>query len=437
MLKEKIRAAGDRSVPNMLVRQVKKGAGRVDLKMKGTRQERSLAKRMQIVDAAIEVLATRGVAGLTHRVVARTAHVPLAATTYYFGSKHDIVAAASLGMMTEYVESFRRVALELRATSIVQNRFQSLVKEMVRNAVSRNKFRAIGWAEIQLDARRHPESLALAQKWFTNLTTAWNDLASAAGVAESAYVARSGMDLVIGLQLMALALGISRVRVDHVLERNRDIVGSWGAGVPEFPVNIRSSGRKSEDTTRKILTSAIEILISDGAGAITYKSISAKAGITQAAPLYHFPTIAQLLSSAQRQLFQESKELYRAASALSGRDHDVEHLVDRTATVFLREVTEFAGHNLAKYAIWLQGAREPELRPMIWSAIKDQHIAWQRVLGRLSSNLRPLDAVLAQALYAGKHIRILSTGSTTEDLAKVRREFSEDLTRLIKGNFWF
>jgi AcrR family transcriptional regulator len=179
------------------------------------------------------------------------------------------------------------------------------------------------------------------------------------------------------------------------------------------------------------------MLIADGAGAVSYRSVAARAGLTQAAPFYHFLTIGALLSTAQQRLFEQSKERYRlGAAADHGGAFNVERLIDRTAAVFLREATEFAGKNLASYAIWLEADRNADLRPMIWSAIADQHLAWQRILGRLMPTQRPLDALLAQAAFIGKMVRVLATGSTTEDLALIRGEFAYDLMAITRGQFW-
>ena len=61
----------------------------------GTRSTRRPAKRAPgrkelIVEAAAHVLAERGVAGTTHRLVAQAADVPLGSLTYYFSSLQDL-----------------------------------------------------------------------------------------------------------------------------------------------------------------------------------------------------------------------------------------------------------------------------------------------------------------------------------------------------------
>ncbi|MGO4250282.1 TetR/AcrR family transcriptional regulator [Paenarthrobacter sp. RAF54_2] len=51
-------------------------------------------RRNRLVHAAAEIVAQRGVDGLTHRAVAAAAGVPLGSTTYHFRSLDDLLLAA-------------------------------------------------------------------------------------------------------------------------------------------------------------------------------------------------------------------------------------------------------------------------------------------------------------------------------------------------------
>lgn len=55
---------------------------------------RGAAKRERIIVSALAVISRVGSDALTHRLVADDAGVPLAATTYWFATKNDIVLAA-------------------------------------------------------------------------------------------------------------------------------------------------------------------------------------------------------------------------------------------------------------------------------------------------------------------------------------------------------
>lgn len=57
-------------------------------------------RRQRILDATLAVIIDHGISGLSHRIVARTAGVPLSATSYYFGTIDELIEAA----FTEAVE---------------------------------------------------------------------------------------------------------------------------------------------------------------------------------------------------------------------------------------------------------------------------------------------------------------------------------------------
>jgi len=59
-----------------------------------TRTARGERRRRAILDAALQIVARDGPRAVTHRAVAAEAGVPLAATTYYFASREDLVAQA-------------------------------------------------------------------------------------------------------------------------------------------------------------------------------------------------------------------------------------------------------------------------------------------------------------------------------------------------------
>lgn len=408
-------------------------------KRKGEKQERSLQRRALIAEAAIKVLATKGVAGLTHRIVAQEADVPLASTTYYFENKFEIISEASRRTLDAYSEAFRDAAERFKKEPNDPELFKSFAARLVRNAVERDRIRALCWAEITLDARRNAESLLLARQWFVGLSDVWQEMAENSGLPNPREAARSAIDLLIGLLLVTTSLGLTAEQVDAVLKHGADPLSAWkidSDDTSQSPAPKRKS-KKAHETREKIVSAAIEILIKDGPDAVTYRAVAHEAGITQAGPFYHFPSVDLLMGAAQQRLFEESKQRYREVASEIGQINDVEKLIDRTTAVLLRESTEFAGHNLASYTIWLQAARNPKLRPMIWGAVSDQCRAWQRLLGPLSSHSDPLSPLFAFCSFVGAHVRLISTGSPLQDLASVRSEFASDLTALTKSEHWF
>lgn len=70
-------------------------------------QDRALATRERLVEAAVASLRTHGVGGLTSREIAREAGVNLQAITYHFGSKDALVAEALTGLVNDRLAPVR------------------------------------------------------------------------------------------------------------------------------------------------------------------------------------------------------------------------------------------------------------------------------------------------------------------------------------------
>jgi DNA-binding transcriptional regulator YbjK len=59
-----------------------------------THREATLARRQALLDAAVEVVAERGVGGATHREIASRAGLPLSTTSYFFDSIDELLLEA-------------------------------------------------------------------------------------------------------------------------------------------------------------------------------------------------------------------------------------------------------------------------------------------------------------------------------------------------------
>lgn len=81
------------------------------------RQPRRAVQRAErqgaILGATIRILSGAGLAAVTHRAVAREAGVPLAATTYYFSSKDELVTEALAIFVGEEIARLRTRAEEM------------------------------------------------------------------------------------------------------------------------------------------------------------------------------------------------------------------------------------------------------------------------------------------------------------------------------------
>jgi len=149
------------------------------------RRERGLRRRRAILEATLGIIGEQGTAAVTHRVVAEAAGVPLAATTYYFASKDDLLdqtlrfaAEEELAALERDVlppDSFRpdgAVADEQRApappaadAATLPEAADRLCAVVWHGYRTRGRVRALALYEIYLEAARRPTLRAVAQEW--------------------------------------------------------------------------------------------------------------------------------------------------------------------------------------------------------------------------------------------------------------------------------
>ena len=124
-------------------------------------------RRRAIVEAALEVVVELGVERTTHRVIAARAGVPLGATTYYFPTLRDLLAAAldeaAARERTELAQWLERIGdgadlpfrLTVLATSYLADRDRARLDYELYVAAARTpELRPV--ARIWLDGTREP-----------------------------------------------------------------------------------------------------------------------------------------------------------------------------------------------------------------------------------------------------------------------------------------
>lgn len=370
---------------------------------------------------------------MTHRSVANKAGVSLAATTYYYATKNDIIADASRELLDGYVAAFHRFADKHRGNA---NRptFRDFAFKLVLNAMDKHSVASVAWCEIIANISRQPELGHLARDWFSALHEVWQEIAGVLGADDAEGAVTSAIDTVIGFLFILLPLRLTESEAHSLL------FGAGGDPAPHFPAPPPVSpakGKKAAETRERILAAATDILIDEGAEALSFRRVAERAGLTPAAPTYYYPSISTLSNAAQQRLFENSKTRYRSVmSAIDYARLDLDQLVDVTTTIFLREATEFRDLSRASYPVYIQSRRDPVLRAGLWGLDEEQRRRWLQVLATVMPGSSPLYAWIMPALFIGKLIRILSMGGDMELLAKVRTEFAYDLGAMAKDQHW-
>lgn len=124
-------------------------------------------RRDAILDAAVALLAEEGFGALSHRAVATRAGVPLAATTYYFRSREDLVGQAVARAAAAEVDRARAVVAALPDRAMTPARVATALVALVTPAGGTGAL--VGTYERYLQAGRSPALRPAVQGWNAEL----------------------------------------------------------------------------------------------------------------------------------------------------------------------------------------------------------------------------------------------------------------------------
>lgn len=118
-------------------------------------------RRDRLIDAALTVIAERGVAGTTHREIARAADVPLGSMTYHFSSLEEVLAEA----FTRHADSVARVFDERLGAAPDREAAIEAVITLVADDLLGSRHDLVLTVELYVAAARDPALRAVTQAW--------------------------------------------------------------------------------------------------------------------------------------------------------------------------------------------------------------------------------------------------------------------------------
>lgn len=121
-------------------------------------------RRQRILDAARALIPAHGIAGLTHRLVAAEAGVPVGSTTYYFADLADLTEAA----LADTAAATREALREWSAALDGSNDLPATLAALTADYLARPE-QLLTVNELYLAAARLPELRPLARVWFDGL----------------------------------------------------------------------------------------------------------------------------------------------------------------------------------------------------------------------------------------------------------------------------
>ncbi|CAM06371.1 TetR family transcriptional regulator [Saccharopolyspora erythraea NRRL 2338] len=125
------------------------------------RRAKGARRRRAIVDATLRVVARDGIAGVSHRNIAREAGVPAASVGYYFDSIDDLLVATLLDSVEVLIAEIDRMTSEVGS----DEQWPGVVARMLARMIDEHRERTLAEYELYLLAARRPALRPAARRW--------------------------------------------------------------------------------------------------------------------------------------------------------------------------------------------------------------------------------------------------------------------------------
>lgn len=167
-----------------------------------TNRPSTLARREALLRAAAELVAERGVRGVTHRAVATRAELPLSATSYFFASIDELVLEALRFFIEEFV-----ARIEAVASAIAEQRLApaEAADRLVGALLAEPEHQIVAQFEAYLEVPRRPDLRTETEHAIVALERLAEAGLTAAGARRPGDGARAFVALIDGFALQRLA----------------------------------------------------------------------------------------------------------------------------------------------------------------------------------------------------------------------------------------
>jgi len=129
-----------------------------------SRRARGARRQRAILEATLALVGRKGAGAVTHRAVAEEAGVPLAATTYYFASKSDLLREALVFAAETDRETTDKLSAALAEVRSAEA-FARTLADHVADWLGPGRAVVVSHYEISLEGARRPELAEIDRAW--------------------------------------------------------------------------------------------------------------------------------------------------------------------------------------------------------------------------------------------------------------------------------
>jgi DNA-binding transcriptional regulator YbjK len=201
---------------------------------RGRRDPRGERRRAELLDAAIRLIGSEGLDGVTHRAVAAAAGVPAATPSYYFRSKDELiddalrlVADREIARLKEFREALEDPGEDVTVWA------EGIAAWLEEQLEGEGRVGVLAQYHLQLEGARRPELAGVLRAWAAATHEMAEEALTRLGAPDPARGAILLVCAVDGLRLEAVSAAGTRLRgaeLRGLLERLlRSLVASPGS----------------------------------------------------------------------------------------------------------------------------------------------------------------------------------------------------------------
>jgi TetR/AcrR family transcriptional regulator, regulator of biofilm formation and stress response len=161
---------------------------------------RGAQRRVEIIDAAIQVMARVGLSGLSMRTVAAQADIQLGALSYYFNDKSDLIAQAFQQLSDREIERVVQTAERLEPTMTAEQ-LADLVADMIIDGFTSPQGAIVTRYELVTEASRDERLRPMFEAWYAAMVPALSRLFRDLGSHQPELDSRTIMAVMAGLEI--------------------------------------------------------------------------------------------------------------------------------------------------------------------------------------------------------------------------------------------
>lgn len=167
-----------------------------------THYARGRVRKQALLDAATELIAERGLEGLSHRSVAARANVPSSTPGYFFASMDELAGAAVTQVAENLLSAVEALVADLESGGIDREDF---TRRLIEHLVRTRRQEVVVQFEAYLAAGQRSELREPVERVLTGFETAAAKGLEAFGVAHPGTVARRFVAVIDGFALHRIA----------------------------------------------------------------------------------------------------------------------------------------------------------------------------------------------------------------------------------------